>query len=410
MQGNRLVILFYIPSFYGALTWGIWLILYSMSLIKVNDSGDAAATIYLVTELFFIMSTICSYSGYRKIFIAHISRNKSAIEGKQYGTFKLMLLFLHTIGFLGLIQWLRHIIGYFGGFDQVLFAFLSSADTIRSNSDLPTTVGIQLTYFGWIAVALTVYAVVRKQISKKWLLLALLQLAGNFLYIGRTQPIWVMFTSFLMVLAAFENIDFKKVVTWMVSLGVVFLIVFWVLGEWTGKTYHEGVLDDPRIPGITQVMYAYGVSGFAYFNHMLVNDESIAYKPERVLYPLQKLLSKFGLTEEPPSQILEFYDVPFGTNVGTFLEPFYRDGGLLFVVFGVLLYSFGVDLLGLVFLKYGKPLALYAWSTLCFTTAIAFMTPKITQFPVWLFVGLGLISLLAKPLQTHIVAEHIYRS
>lgn len=402
--------LFYIPSFYGALTWGIWLFLYSMSLIRVDDAGDMAATIYLITELFFIMSTICTFPGFRKITIARSSRDSSENTGGENGTFKLLLLFLHTIGFIGLAQWFRHIVGYFGGFYQVLFAYLSSADSIRSNADLPTTVGIQLTYFGWIAAALTVYAVIKKHIPKTWLLLALLQLTGNFLYIGRTQPIWIMFTSFLMVLATFVNMNFRKTVTWMVSLGVVFLVVFWLLAEWTGKTYHEGVLDDPKIPGISQVMYAYGVSGFAYFSHMVVSNEPIAYKPERILYPLQKFLSRVGLTAEPPSQILEFYDVPFGTNVGTFLEPFYRDGGLLFVVFGVLIYSFGLDLLGLLFLRSGNPLALYAWSTLCFTTTIAFMTPKITQFPVWLFIGLGLLSLLAKQFKTYIIAENSSRS
>ncbi len=401
--GNQLITLFYMPSFYGAFTWGIWLSLYLMRLIRLDACSGMALAIYIATEIFFVLSMALSYPHYRGTILADHSQPGDVFPSCERRTaLKLTLLLFHLAGLLGLSTWLMHIAGYLGGFNLVLLALTSAADTIRGASDLSSTIGIQVSFLGWIAIALTVYAVARKQVSKWWLVLALIQFLGNFLYIGRTQPIWIMFTSLLMVLAALVSVNFRKAVMWTLLILVLFFALFWAIGEWTGKAYYEDKFEDPRIPGVTQVMYAYGVSGFAYFNHMLVHHEPVSYSPERVLYPVSKLLSRFGLIQEPPSQILEFYAVPFETNVGSFLEPFYRDGGLLFVVFGILVYSFGLDILGLKLLQSGSPIALFAWANLCFTTFMGFFTPLLAEFPVWLFIGLGLFSVVIQSLNTDI--------
>lgn len=405
-SSSRLMAVFYIPSFYGALTWGIWLLLYLLQLIQLNECSVEAMVIYITTEICFVISAYLSYPIYRdKIVMNRNVKEYLHPACGQHSWIRMVLLALHAIGFTGLALWLVHLAEYLGGINLLLFALLNAAETIRGDTNLPTTIGIQLTYFGWLAIALTVFAIAKKQVSKWWMILALLQFAGNFLFIGRTQPLWIMYTSLLMALVSFVNVSIKRTVIWLALGFFVFVTVFWALGEWTGKTYYEGKFENPAIPGATQVMYAYGVSGFAYFNHMLVNHEPIAYTPERTLYPLMKSLSRFGLAKEPPSQIIEFYDIPFETNVGTFLEPFYRDGGILFVLIGVLVYSFGLDIFGLKLLQSGRPLALYAWSNLCFTALIGFMTPKITQFPVWLFVGLGLTSLLIRAFHTNILKD-----
>ena len=54
-----------------------------------------------------------------------------------------------------------------------------------------------------------------------------------------------------------------------------------------------------------------------------------------------------GLATEPPPQILPVLDIPFPANVATFLEPLYSDGGLVFVLSGILVATFGVDSLAL---------------------------------------------------------------
>jgi len=172
-----------------------------------------------------------------------------------------------------------------------------------------------------------------------------------------------------------------------------------MIAEWSGKTYYKMLDESSVLPGIAQDIYMYGVSGFAYFNYMLENRQEIAYAPERLLYPINKLLSVYNPAAKPPSPILEFYEVPFSTNVGTFLEPLYRDGGMYFVILGTILYSFGLNSLCLTFLRNGTPLAYYAWAMLCFTTFICLFVPKISSTETWLFVGLGMASLVAKRIQ-----------
>src|SRR5439155_17556648 len=101
-----------------------------------------------------------------------------------------------------------------------------------------------------------------------------------------------------------------------------------------------------------------------------------------------------GIVPSPPSQINEYFSMPFTTNVGTFLEPFYRDGGFTFAFAAILVHSFGLDWLGLALLRSGRRLALFAWANLCFVTFISFFTPKITGFPTWLFTGLAIAAIL----------------
>lgn len=393
---------FHIPSFYGAIAWGAWLILYLLKLIRLDEVSSLALIIFIAVELLFMLSTFLAYPRYRDLLQGDMAAPVCK-AGRVVFPGKMLLIVLHGLGLLGLMKYLIDIANYFGGINYVLFALMNEAASIRGDVDLPTSMGTQLTYFGWIAIGFTIFGITNKRLSKWWIFLVVMQFVGNLVYIDRTRPIWIMFTALLMILPATERLDTKKILKWMMAAFMTFIILFWVGAEWAGKTYYEGKFDDPAIPGITQVMYAYGVSGFAYFNHMIVNNEPISYKSERTLYPLLKFLSKFGLTKEPPSPILEFYDVPFETNVGTFLEPFYRDGGFLFVLFGVLIYSFGFDLLALKLLASNDPFAFFVWSNLCFTTLIAFFTPKITQFPIWLFIGLSLISLLIKQVHTIII-------
>ena len=406
---NAYTAVFYIPSFYGAVTWGAWLFLYALNLIRVNDFNNSALAVFILTEVLFILSVFVSFPRYGHL----LNHSKNAVVlGSDTDGFigKPFLLTLHLMGFLGLLKYLIDLAHYFGGINSVLFALLYEAATIRGDVDLPASLGTPLSYFGWLAIAFTVFALANKKISKWWILLIALQFLGNLMYVDRTRPIWILFTSLLMILPSSAHPTIQKIVKWMSVVLVISIVLFWLVAEWTGKTYYEDKFENPKIPGMTQVMYAYGVSGFAYFNHMLANNEPISYKPERTLYPLLRFLSRFGLTNEPPGMILEFYDVPFETNVGSFLEPFYRDGGFLFVLLGIIIYSFGFDLLAFKFLEFKNPFALYVWSNLCFTSFIAFFTPKITQFPIWLFMGLGLMTLIIKSVQVTIIAYDARKS
>ncbi len=395
-------VLFYIPSCYGAFSWGVWLLLYLLKLIRLDEVTPLALAVFVVMELLFILSACLTFPYYRGVLNGlNAATGRSELSG-YFG--KSLLIVLHGLGLAGLMLYLADIVNYFGGISHFFFALLHEAASIRGDANLPSSAGTQLSYFGWLAIGFTIFGVAEKRLSRWWLLLAGIQLTGNLLYIDRTRPIWILFTALIMVLPAKKHLEVRKILKWMAMTLVVFIALFWIGAEWTGKTYYENKFDDPAIPGITQVIYAYGVSGFAYFNHMMVNNEPVSYKPERIVYPVLKFLSKLGLAAEPPSPVLEFYDVPFETNVGTFLEPFYRDGGFLFVLFGALIYSIGFDVLALKFLESNDLFAFFGWSNLCFTSFIAFFTPKVTQFPIWLFIGLSLASLFVRWLHLNIIA------
>jgi len=390
--------IFFIPSFYGALTWGIWLSLYMLRLIRVDEWSTRSLALYLFVEAMFMLSAFVSLPSYvqaAKSGMDDTSFDASLLSGKRSGGIALLSI-MHGIGFLGLTAYVINFSKNLGGIAGFFLALVNEAYAIRWEAETSSSVGTQLSYFGWIAIALTVYHVSRKKISGYWLIPALIQFLGNLLFIDRTRPFWIILTALLMLLPAAREINTKKAVRSMIGISVLLLLIFWAIAEWTGKTGYEGKYDNSLLPGITQEVYAYGISGYAYFNKMLDSNEHISYRPERIVYPALRLFSGLGLTKDPPSQIIDFYDVPFSTNVGTFLEPFYRDGGMLFVLCGILLYSFGFDSIGLYLLRSRKPLAIYAWSNLCFVVIMCFFTPQATFFPTWLFIFIGMASMTGK--------------
>lgn len=400
--------LFFIPSFYGALTWGAWLVLYLMKLIRLDQCSTQALTIYLFVELMFLVATLVNLPDYRSVMEKkHCEENfKSGWrDSSRRQVTTIGLLALHFAGFIGLIKYVMDFSKNLGGIYGFMLALFSEAVAIRMEAQTSSSVGTQLSYFGWIAIGLTVYHISSKRVSGWWWFPVILQFVGNLMFIDRTRPFTILFTSILMTLPAVKNLNMQKIMTWGAGTLLLVTITFWVIAEWSGKTYYKGVDENSALPGITHDIYLYGVSGFAYFNYMLENRQEISYAPERLLYPINKFLSAYDLAAKPPSPILEFYDVPFSTNVGTFLEPLYRDGGMYFVILGTLLYSFGLNSLCLSFLRTGTPLAYYAWAMLCFTTFICLFVPKISSTETWLFVGLGMASLVAKRIQLLILKK-----
>lgn len=389
---NDARVLFFIPSFYGAFTWGTWLVLYFMNLVRIDDCSYTALVIFLFVEIMFLLSLLYALPEYRQCLE---SRNAVTPEGSSGGSQSkyLLLLLLHTIGFVGLVKYYIDISRAMGGFWWFMFALMNEASQIREETGFSKSAGTQIAYAGWIAISLTTYWVSGKRISKWWIVPAVLQFTGNLAYLDRMKPIMILVTSLLMLLPlSINRISFRKIATWMTASMALTILTFWGVAEWVGKTYYKWANESGSLPGITYDIYTYGASGFAYFNKMLEINEEVSYLPVRVFYPLLKFTAKYELSLEPPSQLLEFYYIPFSTNIGTFLEPFYSDGGLSFVVFGILLFSFGLNAFGLYFLRANTPLSDYAWANICLTLILAFITNKMATFPMWLFCGIGILS------------------
>jgi oligosaccharide repeat unit polymerase len=97
------------------------------------------------------------------------------------------------------------------------------------------------------------------------------------------------------------------------------------------------------------------------------------------------------MVEQPPPPVLEFMSVPHLTNVGTFLEPFLRDGGWIFILAGILLHSFVFDKIAMGVLKRITPMGVIIIATLCFINFMAFFVPKIVSTATWFTLILALV-------------------
>lgn len=394
---NDAKVLFFIPSFYGALTWGIWLLLYSAKLVRLDECSYTALVIYLFVELMFLLALLFALPGYRECIstreTAGIRQKDTPLQGTAN---RPLLLILHIVGFIGIAKYIIDISRSMGGMWWFFFALFNEAVKIRAEAEFSSSVGTQIGYAGWIAIGLTMHWIAGKKLSKFWLLPVVLQFAGNLAYMDRTRPLMILLASLFIILpAAVSRINVKKIVTGVSASLAITILTFWGMAEWVGKTYYKWADEAGTLPGITYDIYTYGVSGFAYFNKLLEINVPIAYLPERVLYPLLKFTAKLELNRDPPSQILGFHYIPFSTNIGTFLEPYYSDGGHAFMLLGILFFSFGLNAAGLYFLRANTPFADYAWANLCLALTLAFILNKMVSFPLWLFCCIGLVSAMA---------------
>jgi hypothetical protein len=157
-----------------------------------------------------------------------------------------------------------------------------------------------------------------------------------------------------------------------------------LIGSLLGKGSSDESYTKFNLPKEVQPFFLYLTSSFAYLGRLFYYDAPNDYLPVRIAYPATKLMSKFNLAENPPNPILEFFTVPLLTNVGTFLEPFYQDGGRLFLFIGIVVHTFLFDKMAIYFMKRISPASIIAISTFCFINFIAFFVPKVTSPAVWL--------------------------
>lgn len=382
--------LFFMPSLYGGAMWGAALALYGARLVEWERNSAYTTVIFLIVEAAFISSVVLLSPMYRYWLSAQRSTN--AIQLRPSSP-KGLILLLHGIGFLGLAKYVIDFSDGFGGIEGFIIALFSQSYLIRGAAEDTFSIGTQLSYFGWIAIALTILQVTQKRIPGWWLTIGLLQFCGNLMFIDRTRPIWILFTSFLMVLLGLPKLNVPKILRWATLGCVLAVLAFLGIADWIGKIPEEGTYGTSTLTPQAENVYYYITAGFPYFNRILEEQRAVSYVPERTLYPAAKMLSSLSLIEPPPTQINDFEYLPFETNVGTFLEPLYRDGGILYVTLGIIIYSFGLDMVGLKLLRSRTLFASYAWANVCFVSFMGFFTPKLSTFPVWLFLGIAILSL-----------------
>lgn len=393
---SRASFLFFMPSFFGAVTWASWLLLYHARILDWNEDSEISVIIFWGVELAFIAS-IFAFAPYYKAWTRDHFRalevEESASPKSRLSTgFLLLIAILHLLGFLGTTLYVRDFGLSLGGLRELAYLAWNKSWIIRWEAEYTLSPGTQLGYFGWIATGFTVYEVTRGRLSRWWLVPAVVQFAGNFLWIARTRPTWILVTAGLMGLVALRRANFTTFLKWGVLTVCAIFVMYFSIGVWVGKIYARPGDTSISISQYTDSAYVYGTGGFAYFNELLIRAKHSSLSYEHILYTPLKILAALGLAKQPPSYIPAYFYIPYVTNAATFLDPFYRDGGLPYVFLGTLVQSFGVNALGLFLLQTRRPASFWAWAALCFTSLFAFFVNRIIEPPVWLFTVIGIPS------------------
>lgn len=375
------------PSFYGLVMWVGAFGLYTLRLVAWNASTSSALLLFGLVIVAYAASLMLFWGRYAALKEQLMAN--AAGDRERFVVPVPVLLVLHAVGLLGLSLYVRDFAGAFGGWQGFFVVFASTSHEIRWQAQLTTSLGTQVSYFGWVAIALTFVSYRERRMT--WLLgvLCLVQLGGNLLFVDRTRPVWIVMTTILVAMVPWQRSGTVRLLVRLAILCGLLLSLFMLLASFIGKVPDEGVYGRTVLSPELQNVYVYVTGGFAYFNQMLSHAEPIDWWPSRTLAPLWVVLAKLGLAQLPPDQVIGAYRVPFAMNVGTFLEPYYRDGGVWYCVVGIFLHTIAADAAGLWLLRRRRPLALYGWATFCFVAFISFFTPKLTTFPVWLFLFLA---------------------
>lgn len=384
-------ILLFMPSFYGLLTFPFFYFLYLINIFPYEEKNLEAQIICIAVVLFFISSIFFNFSNYSFLIKNRYVIKKEELRDHLPFTNTVLLLFF-LIGVIGSIKYILDFSSFFGGVWLFFFLLLNDSGQIRIAQETQASVGFQLSYFAWLSISMFVLNVRLKVLNGFYILLGMIAFVLNLFFIDRTRPLTILFTTLLILFfVSFDRFTSTSLKRIFLITGIMLVSVFVIIGEWIGKVAQDGEYGETFIPPVFQTAVLYGSSSFGYFNRIVENGENGDFTPLRSLYPAQKLFSAFKITKEPPAQINEFYYIPQPTNVGTFLEPLYRDGGIWFCLVGILLHSFLFDLAGMFFLKYINHFSLYALAVLCFINFFAFFSPKFNVLPVWIFIFFGAI-------------------
>jgi hypothetical protein len=290
---------------------------------------------------------------------------------------------------------------FLGGKGLFFLLLFNDSGQVRSLAENVSSAGTQISYLTWIA-AFLIAVDIGIDVKKKWWWIVIFSIVLiNLVFVDRTRPIWIIFTSVICYFSvAYYKIKKKQIAKTIIILAAVAIGLFIVIGLWLGKVSEQGYTE-AELPPAVQPLFLYSTSAFAYLGKEISFDKPKDYNPVRITYPLQKVLASFKLSEEPPSQILDFYSVPVMANVGTFLLPFYKDGGFLYCLAAIVIHTFVFNILALFFLRNATRLSIIALATLCFTDFIAFFVDKFASFPTLIFLFGGLFSYLLQALKTH---------
>jgi len=369
---NKLLL---IPSFYGIIGWIFALFMLFISPISTNSISMLGKFVIVYVLFFFAISSFVSVKYYGSIKIKSISKQN----------FYFLFFICGFIGIIGLIKYYIDFSSYIGGWKLFIDALILDPLTIRAMASTETSIGFQLSYFSWIALFTgTYYVCSETSYNLKhffYIFFCILIFILNLGFIDRTRPVWLLILIFFAMASARPSIGeyIKRKLIWLILILTSLIIIFPLI---TGKYGEEGVANN---------IFIYIIGGFPYFDTIINESTSYTYTPSHTMYPLFKLMITLGLPIDDVSQISEFRDIPFSTNVGTFILPLIEDGGILYVLVFAPIVIFASDTIAFYMLREKSIISLFIWANIIFSMIMAFFVAKFTTTANYLFFIMYLI-------------------
>lgn len=373
--------IFAIPSFWGLATWTVAVAAYFFGGIGWFPPSETSIAILVAMSMSYLGSLMLFSPVIRSWFDRHFEDIHPPVGIKW-----IILLHVLGIGFCLLFVMDFEKSGLISdGFFRLL---VDNPLEIRAVPLDGLTRGVQLSYIGWIAVFLSgaSAALYKKGRLTNYLLVAL-QLAANLVFISKMRPIAIVFLfAFPYFVLYRRRFSFVRLgaISAILMAAIVAFFIYW--SDATGKTYELGLGYPPAV----ETFLLYFTSGPAYLSHIL-EYELPDYDLSRTLRPVYMASAVIFGTDAPPSRILQYYDLPITTNVGTALEPWYRDMGFFGLGVGVVVLSFGLDAMAYWGLRFGRVTGLLLTVMMCVCSTLAFFVPRLSTGPV---VGVVILFLL----------------
>jgi oligosaccharide repeat unit polymerase len=366
------------PSFYMWSSWIAVLFIYLLEPIPLEP---------LRIEFLFVIFYVVLISLLSNIFFKEIYFRRNTQLRLQATSMSLMIFVAFTLlGFVGIYGYLSHIGSITGGMGALLALIVINPLEIRAIAIDELGGAIQLSYFSWISIGIGTFLTLQPgyRLPARLFLIFLVMSTFmlNMLFIDRTRPIWLVFIIAITCISLSKN-PRRAMVRFVIITPIAMLLLFIVFAILTGKM-NEG--------GVIETLWIYILSGFSYSNFLSVSLMEFDYMPVRTFYPISKVLEAFGIISDVPSQILEFYDVPFPTNVGGFVEPLFSDGGTIFIILGVPMIVLITDWLGWVSLQSRTYFGVFLYANLILSNFFSFFSAKFSSTPIFLFVGIFALS------------------
>jgi oligosaccharide repeat unit polymerase len=372
------------PSFYLLSTFSIAYFFYAIDVTKLEHPPVELHFWCIVTILMSLLSVLVYSKKYNKVinedaFKKGISTPFLTSKSKVW-----LLILITVVGILGIVKYVLDYSKLLGAFGIFYNIFMEDTGQLRTWADNVESVGIQISYLSWIAAFILTIEVSLRHINRKWIIAVILIVLCNSIFLDRTRPVWIVFTCALAAfMVTYNKHSRKKIITIISSIIGFFIGIFIFIGAMLGKVTDQEDYTGLSLPKEVQPLFLYLTCSFAYMGRLLYYDKPCEYWPVRSFYPIQKTLASLHLVEQPPNPILDYFSIPFMVNTGTFLEPYFQDGGRIFLILAILLHTFVFDQMALYFMKRISSLAVISIATLCFVDFIAFFVPRATSPAIW---------------------------